>query len=82
MQKPGEDGHPPRFCHLWTQEDLLYGWTLMIEAGVQGSRGRIKRQHYPDWETAEAGLLSARDQQLQRGYRMMIVQGQTPSGTQ
>ncbi|OGT20202.1 MAG: hypothetical protein A2V90_03695 [Gammaproteobacteria bacterium RBG_16_57_12] len=79
LQKPSEGNLPHRYCHLWTQEDLLHGWTLIAEAGYQGSRGRVKKQQYPDRESVEHALIAARDGHLRRGYRVMIVEGQSPS---
>jgi predicted DNA-binding WGR domain protein len=76
MQIPALDGKPPRFYHLALQQDLLSGWNLVREWGQQGSAGRIKKDHFPDHETALAALLRVRDTQLQRGYKVVFVQGQ------
>lgn len=73
MQIPPEGDKAPRFYHLHLQEDLLEGWTLIREWGYQGQRGRVRRELFPDREAAEAALLQARDEQLQRGYRVVFM---------
>lgn len=72
---PGAD-RIPRYYHLIIQKDLLTGWTLVKETGQQGSTGKVTRQHFDTWEDAQAALISSRDQQLKRGYRVVFVQGQ------
>ena len=76
MQIPPSDAGPPKFYHLHLQEDLLEGWTLVREWGQQGAAGRVKRDHFPDRAAAEAALLRVRDTQLQRGYKVVFMQGQ------
>ena len=76
MQTHAADDKPPRFYHLFLQEDLLEGWNLIVESGNQGAPGRLRRQHFADREAAERALIQARDAQLQRGYRIMFAQGQ------
>lgn len=80
LQKPPTNEQPPRFCHLFIQEDLLAGWTLVKESGYQGSPGRTIRQHFATWEEAERALVKYRDGQLRRGYRVMFAQGHEPPG--
>jgi predicted DNA-binding WGR domain protein len=75
MQMPALEGKPPRFYHLFLQPDLLEGWNLVRESGYQGSSGRVKREHYPDYEEAEAAMLQSRDAQIKRGYRVVFVEG-------
>lgn len=77
LQTRPEDGSAPRFYHLLLQEDLLEGWTLIKETGKQGSSGRTSKQHFATWEEAEQALLKTRDSQLNRGYQVVFVQGQT-----
>lgn len=36
MQTPVTDEHAPRYYHLFLQEDLLGGWTVVCEWGFQG----------------------------------------------
>jgi predicted DNA-binding WGR domain protein len=76
MQIPAMDSKPPRFCSLTLQQDLLEGWTLIRETGYQGSAGRVRREHFPDRESAERALMSARDAQLLQGYQVVFAQGQ------
>lgn len=66
---------PLRFCHLMLQEDLLDGWTLIRESGLQGKAGRVKQAHFPDWDKAEHALIAARDDQIRKGFRVVFSQG-------
>lgn len=75
MQIPAFEGKPPRYYHLMLQQDLIAGWTLVREWGQQGYAGRIKRDHFPDRQTAEAALLRVRDSQLKRGFKVVFMQG-------
>jgi predicted DNA-binding WGR domain protein len=77
MQIPPSDAGPPKFYDLHLQEDLLEGWTLVRQWGFQGSAGRMVRDHYPDRESAEQAMLSLRDAQLKKGYRVVFMQAQT-----
>ncbi|MDZ4262251.1 MAG: WGR domain-containing protein [Pseudomonadota bacterium] len=79
MQIPALEDKPPRFYHLILQKDLLEGWSLVREWGFQGSGGRVKREHYGNRDAAEAALIAGRDAQVQRGYRVVFVQGQQAS---
>jgi predicted DNA-binding WGR domain protein len=76
MQIPPEGDKAPRYYHLHLQEDLLEGWTLIREWGYQGASGRVKREHFADHATAEAALLKIRDEQIQRGFRVVFMQAQ------
>ena len=76
MQIPALEGKPPRFYHLILQKELLEGWSLVREWGFQGSGGRIKREHYESRDAAEAALVAGRDAQVQRGYRVVYIEGQ------
>lgn len=76
LQTPYSGDRPPRFYHLFLQEDLLEGWTLVKEWGFQGSPGRIVRQHYASQEEALEAMLASRDQQINRGYLVMFTEGQ------
>lgn len=75
MQTPVTEDQPPRFYHLFLQEDLLEGWTLVKEWGFQGSPGRVLREHFKTFEEAQHALLLTRDAQLKRGYRTMFAEG-------
>jgi len=76
MQLPSSDGQPHRFYHLLLQQDLLEGWTLIKETGRQGASGRVKQEHYSTREQAEQALMRARDEQINRGYRIVFVEGE------
>lgn len=71
---PG-DGRKLRFFQLSLQKDLLDGWTLIKESGIQGSSGRISREHFNTWDEAQAAMLNARDKQLRHGYKVVFTHG-------
>ncbi len=76
LQTPISDDKPPRYYHLFLQEDLLGGWSLVKEWGFQGASGRLQREHFETREQALDALIASRDLQLQRGYRVMFFQGE------
>ncbi len=76
MQTQAEVDKSPRFYQLMLQEDLINGWTLVREWGQQGSPGRVKKDHFASREDAQRALLKVRDAQLQRGYRVVYMQGE------
>jgi len=76
MQIPAIDGKPARFYQLALQQDLLSGWNLVRQWGQLGSSGRLKRDHFADHDSAQDALLRVRDMQLQRGYKVVFIQGQ------
>lgn len=65
----------PRYVQIVLEQDLLGGWTLYREAGVQGGRATMKREQFLERDAAIAAFEKARDQQLKRGYRLMFSQG-------
>lgn len=75
LQKPAIDDQPQRFCQVVLQADLLGGWNVVIESGVQGGSGRVRKQHFEVRTEAEEAVQAARDAQLRRGFRVMFVQG-------
>lgn len=77
MQTPVTDDSPPRYYHLFLQEDLLGGWSVVREWGFQGASGRVVRDHFATREAAESAIIGGRDAQLKRGYRVMFMQGDT-----
>ncbi len=79
MQIPAVDDQPPRFYQIMLQRDLMGGWSLVREWGRQGVAGRIRREHFPDLEAAQAALVKVRDAQLARGYRVVFTQGGEPA---
>ncbi len=76
LQTPYSNERPPRYYHLFLQEDLLGGWSLVKEWGFQGASGRVLREHFDSRDEALEALIASRDQQLQRGYRVMFFQGE------
>ncbi len=76
MQTPVTDDHPPRYYHLFVQADLLGGWSLVKEWGFQGSPGRVVREHFQTLDAAHEAMFRGRDAQMQRGYRVMFMQGE------
>lgn len=76
QQLPTEAGRAPRFLHLHIQEDLIEGWNLIKETGYQGSSGKVTRTHFNDAESATEAMLIERDKQLNRGYRVVFIEGQ------
>lgn len=78
LQTPPSDEGPTRFYHLFLQQDLLEGWSLVREWGFQGAAGRMQREHYANREAAAEAMLRARDSQLKRGYRVMFMRGEEP----
>jgi predicted DNA-binding WGR domain protein len=80
LQTPATADGYPRYCQLFLQEDLLEGWTLVKESGRQGSAGRVSKLHFASHEQAQTAMISARDAQIKRGYRVVFVKGvQAPS---
>jgi predicted DNA-binding WGR domain protein len=76
MQTPHSGERAPRFYHLFLQEDLLGGWTLVKEWGFQGASGTIQREYFSDRDEALQALIATRDTQLKRGYRVMFTKGE------
>lgn len=76
MQTSHMDGKQPRYYQLLLQQDLLEGWTLVREWGPQGAAGRVKRDHFATREAAENALIAVRNAQMNRGYRIVFLQGQ------
>jgi len=71
---PNIDGQP-RFYHLFLQEDLINGWTLVKESGRQGGAGKVTKKHFENHDDALTALINARDAQTKRGYRVVFVKG-------
>ncbi len=76
MQTAQMGDKPPRFYHLHLQEDLLEGWTLVKETGYQGAAGRVTKEYYESRDNALDALITARDKQVNRGYRIVFAQGE------
>ena len=71
---PGVGPHL-RFYQLSLQKDIFDGWTLIKESGIQGMSGRISKQHYNTWEEAQSAMLTTRDKQVDRGYKVVFTHG-------
>ena len=83
LQTPPSAETPSRYYHLFLQQDLLEGWTLVKETGRQGSSGRVTKIHFENREQAQVAMMKARDSQLKRGYRVVFVKGeQAPNSSQ
>lgn len=65
----------PRFVQIVLEQDLLGGWTLYRETGVQGGRATLKREQFLERDDAVAAFEKARDAQVKRGFRVMFSQG-------
>jgi len=76
LQTPVSADRPPRFYHLFLQEDLLGGWSLVKQWGYQGASGTMQREHFASKEEALSALMRSRDAQIKRGYRVMFAQGE------
>lgn len=76
LQTPVSADHPPRYYHLFLQEDLLGGWSLVRQWGFQGASGTMQREHYQTREEAVEAMTRHRDAQIKRGYRVMFFQGE------
>ena len=66
----------PRFVQITLEQDLLGGWTLYRESGVQGGKAMLKREVYVDRDAALAAFTKARDAQIKKGFKLMFSQGQ------
>ena len=76
LQTPPTAEGQTRFYHLFIQEDLINGWTLVKESGIQGYSGKVIKKHFEDHDQALAALITARDAQIKRGYRVVFVKGE------
>lgn len=75
MQTQYQPEQPLRFYQLHLQPDLLGGWTLVRESGLQGARGKVTKEYFTRREEAEQMLIRRRDMQLKRGYRVVYREG-------
>lgn len=73
---PGNTDQAPRYVQITLEQDLLGGWTLYRESGVQGGRASLKREQFLEREGAIAAFEKARDAQIKRGFQVMFTQGQ------
>jgi len=82
LQTLPQEGKNLRFYQLSLQRDMLDGWTLIKESGVQGSSGRIYKECYKSWDEAQAAMLIVRDKQIKRGYQVVFTRGDRPVNSQ
>jgi predicted DNA-binding WGR domain protein len=75
MQSPSAGSDAPRYYQIMLQQDLLGGWTLFREWGLQGGRASSKRDIYLERDVAISAFEQARDAQLKRGFQVMFSQG-------
>jgi len=75
LQTPANAERPPRYYHLFLQEDLLGGWSLVRQWGYQGAAGTLQREYYRERDAAIEAMMRHRDAQIKRGYRVMFFQG-------
>ena len=75
--KPGP-GEAPKYCQFLLHQDLLGGWSLIRETGLQGGRPQVKREQFLTLDAAQEALMLARDLQLRKGFRVMISEGAEP----
>ena len=67
-----------RYYDLHLQPDLLSGWSVVRESGVQGERGQVKKEHFEARDEAEKALIRWRDRQIKRGFQVMFREGVAP----
>ncbi|MBT3347028.1 MAG: WGR domain-containing protein [Thiotrichales bacterium] len=75
MQTSPQSGTLLRFYQLQIQEDLIDGWTLIRESGIQDGRSSYKVTHYECREDAQHALLALRDQQITKGFVTTFATG-------
>lgn len=83
LQQHPDGRESPRFVQLQLDADLLGGWTLLRETGRIGGRSSLRREQFPDHDSALAALQHARDLQLKKGFQLVFAQGTdapTPAG--
>ena len=71
MQTLPVDGKTASFYQLILQEDLLGGWSLIRQWGLMGKRGVHRKEYYDDQQSAQTALMAIRDQQMEKGFRVM-----------
>lgn len=81
MQQPPQNDAAPRYVQLQLEQDLLGGWILYRESGVQGGRASLRRQVFIERVDATSAFEHARDLQLKKGFKVMITEGmEAPNG--
>ncbi len=81
MQQPPQNELAPSYVQLLLEQDLLGGWILYRESGIQGGRASLRRQVFIERDDATIAFERARDLQLKKGFKIMITEGmEAPSG--
>ncbi len=75
LQIPALEDRPPRFFQLIIQPDLIGGWSLIRESGYQGWSGRVTRTHHESYEEAVELMITWRDKQINRGFKVVYMKG-------
>lgn len=75
LQLPPVGSEPPHYYQLALEQDLLGGWILYHERGLQGARCSRKREQFLHASDALAAFEKQRDAQLKRGFRLMLSEG-------
>jgi predicted DNA-binding WGR domain protein len=75
LQAMPDASQAPRYVQIAIEQDLLGGWTLYRESGVQGGKATLKREQFLERDDAIAAFEKARDAQIKRGFRVMFSQG-------
>ncbi len=79
MQTLPTQDKTPSFYQLILQEDLLGGWSLIRQWGQMGKRGVHRKEYFDDRQAAQTALMDIRDQQMEKGFRVMFIHG-APTG--
>lgn len=75
LQTQPTSADAPRYVQIVLEQDLLGGWTLYRETGIQGGKATLRREQFLERDAAMAAFEKTRDAQLKRGYRLMFSQG-------
>ena len=75
MQTQPSPEQPLRFYQLQLQQDLLGGWSLVRESGIQGGRGQVTKEFFNNRDDAVLKLIHRRDSQLRRGFHTVFREG-------
>ena len=78
LQSPVSETGIIRFVHIILQEDLMGGWSVIIERGQQGSPGSVKKHYFENRQEAIDAAINLRDKDIRRGYSIAFVQGDAP----
>jgi predicted DNA-binding WGR domain protein len=73
---PSQLAEAPKYLQLMLQQDMFGAWTLIRESGQVGLKPSVKRDQFLDFESAQAALMHARDQQLKKGFVITFAEGQ------